>query len=134
GGDLDSRDKTLVLYGRELNRIRAVDVGRQNELFDNGPVLATRCDENVEVGEHLGSVDAYVERSLARGGPVRLGEVQANEVARALIEAGKRIGEVADASRLIDGHRRWVQDLARVDRIRVRDGTASREIDIGEVG
>src|SRR5260370_23627075 len=66
---LDPAHQGVVLHRGELDHILATGIGIHRELLDDGFVLGSGSREDIEVAQHLGAVDAYVEDSRAGSGP-----------------------------------------------------------------
>src|ERR1700722_636036 len=100
--DLDAVDLGVVLDGDELDGDRAGAARRRGERLGDRLELPAGGGEDVEVGQHLRPVDEDVEDARPGGGPVLLGEVEADVVAGPGGEAGDGVGEVAVAVVLVD--------------------------------
>ena len=72
------------------------------ELFDHRLVFGPGGGQDVEVGQHLVSVDDDVEDARASRRPELLGEMQAQRVGMARREAGDDVAEVAVPVALVD--------------------------------
>ena len=106
----------------EGNHDVAAAVGGCGVLLDDGCVFSAGGCVDVEVGQHRGSVDGYVELAATSGGEVELREVQAHAVAGSCGQAGDAVGHYSLSGRLVD--RRWSRGGA--DTVGDGDGVGHR--------
>src|SRR6266852_8279097 len=95
--NLYTAHQRLVDDRRELDDVLAAGVGGAGECLDVRLVLGPRGRVDVEVGQHLRTVQRDVEGSRSDCREVRLAEMQSDRMAGPRGEARNRVGEVVHA-------------------------------------
>src|SRR5260370_1031609 len=103
--NFNSADEGLVGDGGKDEVDLAAGVGGGGELPDHRFVHRAGRRENVEVSEHLRAIDRDVEDTLTGCCQERFSKVQAHGMGGSCGKAWKRVAKVAEAARLVDGHR-----------------------------
>src|SRR5215471_13482850 len=79
--DLNPAYQGQILDRRKSNHVLAARIGVGGELFDDSFVPCPSGGKDVEVGQHLRTVDAHVENSGVRCRPECLGKMQSYRMA-----------------------------------------------------
>src|SRR5260370_38541169 len=129
--NLDTAGLGVVLDGYILDHKLAAGICIRIKLLNDRFIFGPGRGNNVEVGQHLRSVDQNVEHALPRRAPEKISEVQPHGVRSSGIETRNAVSKVAESFALVNRLGRRVADRRGVNGVCRGRGTSTIEISIG---